>query len=117
MDLTSSYNSADKSIYQIILTNVKSLWKLLGFEALIWIFGLIYLALINSPEASHFTVCPLANSGIYFCPGCGLGNSISYLFRGDFASSFRTHPLGIFALVIILFRIITTIKNNRRIHA
>jgi hypothetical protein len=96
---------------------IKSIWKLLGFEVLIWIFGLIYLALINSPEATHFTICPLSNLGFKYCPGCGLGNSISYLFRGDFVSSFHSHPLGIFALVIIIFRIISIINNNRRRHA
>ena len=117
VDFTASYSPTDKSIYQIILTNVVSLWKLLGFEALIWILGLIYLALINSSEATHFTICPLSNIGFKYCPGCGLGNSISYLFRGDFTSSFRTHPLGIFTLVTIIFRIITIINNNRRRYA
>ena len=117
MDLTTSYNSAGKNIYQIILTKLISLGKLIEFEALIWIFGLVYLALINSPEATHFTICPLSNLGFKYCPGCGLGNSISYLFRGDFSSSFHSHPLGIFALIIIAFRIITIIKNNWRRYA
>jgi len=93
------------------------LWKFVGFEASIWILGLFYLALINSPKATHFTICPLSNLGFKYCPGCGLGNSISYLFRGDFSSSFHSHPLGIFALVIIIFRIITIINNNRRRYA
>jgi hypothetical protein len=117
VDLTTTYNPTVKSIYQFISIKVKRLWKLLGFEALIWIFGLIYLALINSPEATHFTICPLSNLGFKYCPGCGLGNSISYLFRGDFTLSFHSHPLGIFALVIIIFRIITIINNNRRRYA
>lgn len=117
MDLTTTYNPDVNSIYQIILVKVKRIWKLLGIEALIWIFGLVYLALINSPEANHFTICPLSNLGFEFCPGCGLGKSISYLFRGDFASSFHSHPLGIFALAIIIFRIITIINNNRRRYA
>jgi hypothetical protein len=85
-----------------------------GLEAIIWSGGLLYLMLINVPSDSHFTICPLANLGINFCPGCGLGNSISHLFRGNFASSFDSHPLGIFTFFIILFRIISLIKNNRR---
>lgn len=85
-----------------------------GLEAIIWSAGLLYLMLINVPADSHFTICPLANLGIDFCPGCGLGNSISHLFRGNFASSFDSHPLGIFTFFIILFRIISLIKNNRR---
>jgi hypothetical protein len=114
--LTTLYNPDVNSIYQIILVKIKRIWKLLGFEAFIWICGLTYLA-IHIPESSHFTICPLKNLGFDFCPGCGLGNSISYLFSGDFASSFNSHPLGIFALIIIIFRIITIINNNRRRHA
>jgi len=103
--------------YQTIFRKIKQLWKIVGLEASAWIVGLFYLALINSPEATHFTICPLSNLGFEFCPGCGLGNSISYLFRGDFASSFHSHPLGIFALAIIIFRIITIINNNRSRYA
>ena len=117
VDLTTTYNPDVNSIYQIILVKVKRIWKLLGIEALIWIFGLTYLALFNSPEAVHFTICPLSNLGFKYCPGCGLGNSISYLFRGDILLSFHSHPLGILALVIIIFRIITIINNNRRRYA
>jgi hypothetical protein len=103
--------------YQTILRKIIHLWKFVGFEASIWILGLFYLAVINSPSVEHFTICPFANLGIDFCPGCGLGNSISYLFRGDLASSFHSHPLGIFALVIIIFRIISIINNNWRRYA
>ena len=116
MDLTTTYNPDVKSIYQIIFLKVKRMFKLLGLEALIWIFGLTYLALLNSPDVAHFTICPLSNLGFKYCPGCELGNSISYLFRGDIILSFHTHPLGILALIIIILRIITIINNNRRIY-
>lgn len=99
------------------LSHVKRLWLLLGIEASIWIISLIYLSLINVPEKTNFTLCPLSNLGFEFCPGCGLGNSISYLFRGDIVSSFQSHPLGIFALIIISLRIISIINNNRRKYA
>ncbi len=95
----------------------KKLWLLIGFESLIWIIGLLYLAFIHSPGETHFTICPLANLGFEFCPGCGLGNSISYLFKGDLISSFLSHPLGIFALLVLTLRIITIIKNNWRRYA
>lgn len=117
MNFTLRYNRVDAHFYQFILKSLIRIWKLIGFEAMIWIFGLIYLALINSPVATHFTICPLSHLGFKHCPGCGLGNSISYLFRGDFSSSFHSHPLGIFALIIIIFRIITIINNNRRRYA
>jgi len=101
----------------ILSKKVILLWQLTGFEVIIWICGLTYLALINSPETTHFTICPLSNLGIEFCPGCGLGNSISYLFNCNIISSFQAHPLGIFALVIITLRITTIIKNNWRRYA
>jgi hypothetical protein len=85
----------------------------IGFEATIWIGGLFFLAFINNPEDIHFTVCPLANLGLDICPGCGLGNSISYLFRGDLIGSFNSHPLGLFALIVLLTRIIHLLKFNR----
>jgi hypothetical protein len=50
--------------------------------------------------------------GFKFCPGCGLGHSISYLFHGDIQESFSTHPLGIFAVIIILCRIYNLFRLN-----
>lgn len=117
MDLTSRYYSDIKLFYQSPVKKIIKIWSLIGFEAMVWILGLFYLAFINSPDKTHFTICPLANLGIDFCPGCGLGNSISYLVRGEFNSSFHSHPLGIFALIIITFRIILIIKFNWRRHA
>lgn len=107
----------EKSMVKSWLKKLRKIWSLIGFEAAVWIFGLLFLILIHSPGEAHFTICPLANLGIEFCPGCGLGNSISYLFIGDFVSSFKTHPLGIFALIIITIRIINIIKNNWRRYA
>jgi len=117
VDLPTTYNSLCPSLYQLISKNSLKLWRLLGFEGLIWILGLTYLAVVHSPDVTHFTICPLSNLGFEFCPGCGLGNSIIYIFRGDFIASFQSHPLGIFALLIITIRIITIIKNNRRRYA
>jgi len=102
----------------ITFTNkLKKIWLLIGFEASVWISGLVYLLLFHAPGEAHFTICPLSNLGFEFCPGCGLGNSISYIFKGDFIASIHSHPLGIFALIIITLRIITIIKNNRRRYA
>jgi hypothetical protein len=102
---------------RIFLSKITGLWSLLGFEASVWIVGLLYLAFIHSPGEAHFSICPLANIGVDFCPGCGLGNSITYLFNGDFVSSFNSHPLGIFALIVISKRIFSLIKNNWRRYA
>jgi hypothetical protein len=91
--------------------------KVLKFpwEALIWLLGLITLALI-SPDKGHFTICPLSNLGFDFCPGCGLGSSISLLFRGKPAESFAAHPLGIFAIIILTYRIFQLTKDYLKLY-
>ncbi|MCU0469569.1 MAG: DUF2752 domain-containing protein [Arcicella sp.] len=76
----------------------------INIELLFWISGLIWLAVMN-PSESHFTLCPIKNLGLSFCPGCGLGHSISYLFHGEIQESLHHHPLGIFALIVIFYRI------------
>lgn len=94
------------------ISNIKKYFDLIGFEALIWITGLIYLAFLSPVDQTHFTICPLANAGFEYCPGCGLGHSITQFFHGKFIQSFNTHPLGFFALIIIIYRTFTIIKNN-----
>lgn len=57
-----------------------------------------------------FTWCPLANLGIQWCPGCGLGRSITQLFHGNIAESLKLHWFGIPALLIICMRVVTLLK-------
>lgn len=75
-------------------------------EAYIWIAGLTILAFINPYCGTHFTICPFHNLGFKYCPGCGLGHSISYLFHGDIRASIECHILGIPAVLILVYRII-----------
>ena len=86
---------------------------LIGLEGFIWIVALVYLAFFNNPFQSHFTICPLSNAGFEHCPGCGLGNSVSFLFNGHLSESLDTHLLGIPAIIIIVYRIYSIIKFNR----
>lgn len=79
------------------------------FEALIWFSGLLVLYL-NPVGDSHFTICPLKNAGFDFCPGCGLGTAVSLLLHGEVVDSLHAHPLGIFALIILSFRIVNLTK-------
>lgn len=81
-------------------------------EAIIWIAGLLALAINNPVSNHHFSVCPIKNLGFSFCPGCGLGESISHLFRLQFVESFSAHPLGIFAFVILFHRIIFLFRKS-----
>jgi len=80
------------------------------FEAVVWITGLMLMAFM-SPVNTHASLCPLKATGLGFCPGCGLGHSIAWLFRGDFAASFHTHPLGIVAVIILVWRIIEILRK------
>jgi hypothetical protein len=82
-------------------------------EAFIWIAALVALA-FTDPMGTHYSLCPLHNMGFDWCPGCGLGHSISWLFRGDIVESFHAHPLGIPAVFIIILRIITIFRNNSK---
>lgn len=81
----------------------------LNIELLFWISGLIWL-FIDNPHENHFSFCPIKNLGFSFCPGCGLGHAISFLFHGNLQQSFDSHPLGIFALIVIIARIFTLLK-------
>ena len=102
-----------KVISQLYLKVIFNL-RMLGFEGIIWIAGFVYLAFFSSPGQSHFTICPLAHLGINYCPGCGLGNSVSYIFRGEIINSISAHPLGLVAILVISFRIIGLTLKNRR---
>ena len=86
--------------------------KVVGIEALIWIAAIIFLALIEPAESTHFTICPFSAIGIDFCPGCGLGRSVSYILHGEITTSLMVHPLGIFTLIILTTRVISLIKIN-----
>jgi hypothetical protein len=77
------------------------------FELTFWIAALILLALMPTGTDPHYSFCLFKMMGFKFCPGCGLGHSISYLFHGNIKASFSAHPLGIFAVIILLFRIYT----------
>lgn len=86
--------------------------KRIPFEALCWLTGLLWLALSEAGSSGHFTLCPLKNAGFDFCPGCGLGKSVTLLFQGEVSASFDAHPLGIFAVIILSFRIIDLTKQS-----
>jgi hypothetical protein len=84
------------------------LWS--NLELFFWVIALVYLFTIN-PESTHFTLCPFSNLGFNFCPGCGMGHALHHLMHFDIRSSISDHPLGIFALIIIILRIYKLVKN------
>ena len=74
-------------------------------ELITWIVALILLACMNPVSGTHYSLCIFKLLGIEFCPGCGIGHSISYLLQGDLSNSLHAHPLGVFAVAMILYRI------------
>ena len=83
-------------------------------ENIFWILALIALAAIDPGKSSHLSLCPLKNLGFTFCPGCGIGHSISWFLHGDTLRSCAAHPLGIAAVAMILYRIVTLQKFYSR---
>jgi hypothetical protein len=80
-------------------------------EVFIWLFALVWL-FVMSPVENFISLCPVNNLGYDWCPGCGLGRSVHYAMWLDFNTSFQQHPLGIIALVIIIYRIISLIIKS-----
>lgn len=75
------------------------------FELTAWIVALVSLAFMTPTTDVHYSLCVFKFIGITYCPGCGLGHAISYFFHGNVKESFNAHPLGIFAIIVILARI------------
>jgi hypothetical protein len=86
--------------------------KKINIEAMMWITGLAILAIINPYSHPHFSICPFKNCGFKYCPGCGLGHSISYLFHGNIKASLQAHILGIPTVIILSARSISLIKKS-----
>jgi hypothetical protein len=91
-----------------ILNKIRSM----EFEAFIWISALIYLILIDPNASNHLNFCFFSLIGVEYCPGCGLGRSISMILHGYVLSSFQIHPLGFFAIVIIVLRITKLLNKS-----
>lgn len=81
------------------------------FELIFWVAALCLPAFMR-PDNEGFSFCLLKLAGIDFCPGCGLAHAISHLFHGDISGSFKSHPLGIFAVATICLRIIQLSKSH-----
>ncbi|SFA43539.1 Protein of unknown function [Pedobacter suwonensis] len=88
--------------------------KSFPLELFFWLTALILLATADGHQ-HHFTLCPLANLGFEdWCPGCGIGRSISHILHGEFTESFSEHWFGFPALLIIIYRICTLIRNKKK---
>jgi hypothetical protein len=70
-------------------------------EALLWTGALLAVYVLDPSGPGRVDLCLFHRVGLDFCPGCGLGGSIHHLLHGDFAGSWKLHPLGAPALLII----------------
>lgn len=87
-------------------------------EALIWIIALILLAADN-PGSHHYTLCPFHHAGLAICPGCGLGRSVTLFLHGNVVESLQMHPMGIPAVLILVYRsarLILRKENKKSLH-
>ncbi|NPA35932.1 MAG: DUF2752 domain-containing protein [Chlorobi bacterium] len=84
-------------------------------EAWFWFAALVSLAIAAPTHETHFSFCIFKMMGIDFCPGCGLGHSIIFLFHGDFKESWNTHPLAILAVAVLLHRIVVILRKDIKI--
>lgn len=82
------------------------------FELLVWVGGLLTLALMNPASNGHFSICLFNRLGFTSCPGCGIGHAISWLFHGNITASWQAHPLGLLALPVLLHRIVTLLRKQ-----
>jgi hypothetical protein len=80
------------------------------FELMVWTSALIGLWALGGSSDHHYDLCPLDQLGFTWCPGCGIGRAMHYFMQGDFSSSWEYHPLGGFAVGVILIRIIELIR-------
>jgi hypothetical protein len=80
-------------------------------EAVCWITGVGLLALMEPAKEHLFSLCPFSLVLEGGCPGCGMGHSIAYLFRGEWVASWEAHPLGFPALLILAYRVYILVRH------
>ncbi|WP_345105053.1 DUF2752 domain-containing protein [Mucilaginibacter panaciglaebae] len=78
-----------------------------NLELLFWIAAIIALAVADPSSKSQYTLCPFKLMGITWCPGCGIGHAISWLLHGNLTNSWHAHWLGVPALAMIGYRIVS----------
>ena len=104
------------SYFEFQMKRIGNFIRIFPLELVFWIGALIGILFIDPYGAQHFTLCPLENLGFHWCPGCGLGRSMSLLARGEIQASWSMHPLAMLAFGVILHRIWTLIKNLKTTH-
>ncbi len=82
------------------------------FEWVAFASALAVMAMMNPYVDNGPSWCLFELAGFTFCPGEGLGHSIAFLFRGDFAQAVQSNVVGPFTAVILLSRVLYLLYNN-----
>lgn len=82
------------------------------FEITAFSVGLLLLALMDPTTANGPGLCLLENLDFPYCPGDGLGHSVSFIFRGEIYNALEANILGPFAIIILLGRIFQLLLKN-----
>lgn len=89
-------------------------WIRKNSELMAWAIALTIPFFIDPAASNHFTICLFHHLGVENCPGCGLGRSLAWLYRGDLLHSFQTHFLAIPTVILLAYRILQlTIINPK----
>ncbi|WP_106292418.1 DUF2752 domain-containing protein [Arcticibacter pallidicorallinus] len=76
-------------------------------ELAFWVTALCLLAFADLDSTPHLSLCPLANSGWHWCPGCGFGRSLIAILHGNFIRSLDYHWFGLPGMLILFHRIVS----------
>lgn len=78
-------------------------------EAICWSSAILIISLASMDGPS---LCFFKLAGIPFCPGCGLAHAMQEAIYLNFRDSLSHHPMGLPAVLILLYRIyILTFKK------
>ncbi len=103
-------------VKHVIHSGIKYSYKTKHLEAWFWITAIIILAFSDPVANGHSSLCLIKQLNLGFCPGCGLGHSIAWIFRGEIIKSFQSHPFGIPAIIILMTRSFSLLKDGFSIH-
>ena len=103
----------------MVMKNILNHLYTIYFEVVAFSVGLALLAFMDPYSTTGPGLCLLENLGFQYCPGDGLGHSISFIFRGDVNSALEANILGPFAIIIlggrILYLVFINSKNYNKI--
>ena len=79
---------------------------------LVFVMLAYYQAVVNWLE-SHLLKCPIKQTLLIDCPGCGLQRSFIALLRGDFAGSWQWYPATMPMVFLVGFTVLHLKMNFR----